>query len=292
MEALKANSNSNKAVNSPRIHDALDDSDEGDLKNLLDQIESIQAPTLKPTQKPSNMIGETHRRPTQIAPTFDAQMTPSSSSDLFDDMEDVDALQIERPILNMPSAAAPPVPSFNATIQTNERPHIGVSSFAMGTVPQAAPPASTANSLLHQVVQAPAASVSSLLFPIAQDAFTVEAFLANIQALTIENIEKRVPLAAIPPMDKFSKVPLVVGIVTKVDQPIGRDYLITLCDDSGSYNVTAHEQIFRESRLRPHYGMLLALADCSIFRPAAKTQCLIAVQRNVKLMLANRFSIE
>lgn len=263
------------------INDALHDSDESDLENLLDQIDSIQAPTLKATQKPT----KTTKPPAQGQHTLliEAQMAPSS--DLFDAMEGFDAMEeasalaIERPALQVPSAQAiAPLPPFQPTIQTNDRPHIGISSLSQphtGNLRRPPPPDATVSTSV------------SLAYPVSPDSFTHEIFLNNIRAMDIENAHQRVPISSIPAMDKFTKVPLAVGMITKVDQPIGRDFLVRLSDDTGSYDATIHEQVFREARMRPHYGMLLVISDCTIFRPAVKTQCLIVVSRNVKQMIPN-----
>jgi len=233
--------------------------------NLLDEIGNIEAPTLKPTQKPKATQSLVLRQVEQEAP----------SSDLFDvtSIDEIEEREQFKQTGTLPSAF------IYRTLQTNNRPALGISPLA-NTSHQA-------SSIGHALPE------DSLPFPIAPDSFSPESFLSNVGELPHGlSVHERNPLSSIPNVDKLSKVSLIVAMITGVDQPIGRDFLVTLSDDSGSFQATIQEKVFREVRKRPHYGMLLVLRDCSIFRPTAKSQCLVVVQQNIQHMLMNIFSVQ
>lgn len=226
--------------------------------NLLDEIGHIQAPSIMPTQR------QPLRKDVAEAP----------SSDLFDGIDEDDMMM---PALQTTIPVRPTLVSLDQTLLTRARPALGESpTFAVPVVPQVAP------------------SIDRLTFPINPDGFTPELFTRNLTALETHmrdvSTAQRVQLSSISTIDRLSKVPLAIGMITSIDQPTGRDYLVTISDESGSIAVTVHEQVQRESRKKLHYGMMLVLTDCSIFRPSLKSQCLIAVQRNVRYLISNLFN--
>lgn len=266
MEALKKkDADSIAQLNAElSVNDVLNDPVEDELEDLLDEIGNIEAPTFRPTQRPplSNKIMLVEKAE-RLAPS-------SCSSDLYEE----DEIATLNPVLSRP----PPLPTFQPTIQTNSRPVVGISQL------EAAEMETSRNS-------APGVS-DSIPFPIAPESFSAELYLRNHLVISQRfDCNGRIQLSAIPQMDNFSKVPLVVAAVISIEQPVGRDFSLNLADESGQYYATMHEQVTRESRIRPHYGMFLILADCSIFRPCAKSQCLVIVPRNVRQVLSNVFSV-
>lgn len=145
--------------------------------------------------------------------------------------------------------------------------------------------------VIAPVVPVIPASADHLPFPINPDGFSESAFVSNLEALsrlfTDVNLDTRMPISQIPSLDKYAKIPLVIGMIVAIDQPTGRDYLVSLADDTGTIMVTVHETVPRESRKRLHYGMMMVLGDVSVYRPTPKAQCLIVVPRNVKYLVSN-----
>lgn len=224
--------------------------------NLLDEIGHIDPPTIMPTQK--------H--------VFSSKVTESLSSDLFDGIDE--ALSFNPALQTLPIRNQTQI---DQSILTRSRPALGVS-------PSAVTP----------VVLNDSTNIESLPYPILPDGFTPDHFSRNLAALLplLSNMPtiNRTPLLQISSIDRLSKVPLVIGMITAIEQPTGRDYLVTVSDETGSVAVTAHEKIPRETRKKLHYGMMMVLTDSSIFRPSPKSQCLIAVPRNVRYLINNVFN--
>jgi hypothetical protein len=243
------------ATSLPTPHQQLD-SDEDELMNLLDEIGHIDPPTIMPTQKP----------------VFSSRVTESLSSDLFDGIDE--ALSVLPALQTLPIGNHTQI---DQSILTRSRP-------ALGTSPTAVTPI---------VPQGPANN-ERLPYPILPDGFTPELFSRNLAALLplLPDISTiiRTPLLQISSIDRLSKVHLAVGMITSIEQPTGRDYLVIVSDETGSVALTVHEQVLRETRKRLHYGMMMVLTDTSIFRPTPKSQCLIVVPRNVRYLISNVFN--
>lgn len=230
--------------------------------DLLDELDSINPslrPTLRPTQIPTGRPAA--RPPPALPPPMPEQAAPSS--DLFP---------------ADPEPMRPPPSSTVQTLLSRQRPVLGAS------------PSTAARPQEHS----PATEDECLPFPIPPDNFCPDRFFANLDALRATlavDVQARTPLASIPALDRAAKVPLVIGMVLSAEQPAGRDYLVRLADDSGQALLTLHEQAIRETRKRLHYGMLVVLADVSIFRPGPKAECLIATARNVHKLINNAFKV-
>lgn len=203
---------------------------------------------------PTASAAKIHAVPTQVNHVPEAMQLPSS--DLFDEVDAVVASVVASPL---------------ATIFTRSRPVVGESPMDYDFAPV-------------QSVQE-----DCLPFPIAPEMFTPELFLSNLRAIKFDDVDTdlRAPMLNLPAFDRTLKVPLVIGIVTAIDQPSGRDYLVRLSDDSGTYSATIHELAVRESGKKLHYGMMAVLRDLTIYRPSNKAECLIVVPRNVVKFISN-----
>ncbi len=134
-------------------------------------------------------------------------------------------------------------------------------------------------------------TLDRLPFPISPDQFTVDLFLRNLtalQSLLLVDFHLRVTISRIDSLERTFKIPLVIGIITFIEQPAGKDYNVRISDESGSILATIHQGLSR----KPHYGMMAVLHDISIFRPTPKYQCLVIVPRNVKHLISNIHCIQ
>lgn len=233
---------------------------------MLDEIGHIEPPTIMPTQRPP-----IHNINKVVEPP---------SSDLFDGIDEDD--------MAMP-ALQTSIHAQQCTLQTT----IPVRTFEAGTLLSRSRPAlGESPTTVAPIVPQISSTVERLPYPINPDGFTPELFTQNLVSLIplLSDASQRVSLSSISSIDRLSKVPLVIGMITAMDQPTGRDYLVTISDETGSIAVTVHDQVPREARKKLHYGMIMVLADCSIFRPSLKSQCLIVVPRNVRYLISNLFN--